>query len=68
MIYYKRSIYSVLDFLGDVGGLFSILITIGEIIVTIPTYLFGAQIEYYLIEHLFKRHNKKASNSELDII
>ena len=44
IINHNRSIYSALDFLGDVGGLFSILIDIGQIMVSLPVYLFGYTI------------------------
>ena len=34
-----RSVYTVLDFLGDVGGLFSILLSIGSGFVTLASLI-----------------------------
>ena len=33
LIYYERSVYSVLDLLGDVGGLLAILLGLGDLLV-----------------------------------
>lgn len=33
VIYYERSVYSVLDLLGDVGGLLAILLGLGDLLV-----------------------------------
>ena len=41
-VLYTRSIYSILDFLGDVGGLYSILQSLCSILVGIPTLLYGS--------------------------
>ena len=41
-VYYTRSIYSALDFLGDVGGLYSILLDIGNVLVYALSFLFGS--------------------------
>ena len=41
VIHHQRSIYSILDLLGDVGGLLSILLGIGQILVSLITTLTG---------------------------
>ena len=38
---YKRQIYSGIDWMGDVGGVFSALNIVGLVIVHIFTFLFG---------------------------
>ena len=45
---YNRSIYSILDFLGDVGGLLSILLDFGRILVMIPSFLFGSLLQKFI--------------------
>ena len=52
-VYYNRSIYSILDFLGDVGGLYSILLDFGSILVMIPSFLFGSLLEKFLASKIF---------------
>ena len=42
------------DFLGDCGGLFSIIVSIGHIIVSLFKYLFGHEINNHFINRLFK--------------
>ena len=55
LIHHNRSVYSVLDWLGDVGGLYSILIGLGHFIVTtIYNYIFGSRLEAFLITKIFK--------------
>ena len=43
--YHNRSIYSILDFLGDVGGLDSILLSIGHFIILCVNLLFGSALD-----------------------
>ena len=56
---YNRSIYSILDFLGDVGGLYSILLDIGSLFILIHTYFFGSLMHEFLTIRIF---NSKTSN------
>ena len=49
IINHNRAIYSILDLLGDVGGLLSILFDLGGIIVTLLGYLFGDKMNKYLV-------------------
>ena len=44
----------MLDFLGDVGGLFSILVGIGQLVVNFKDYIFGSHLESFLIDKIFK--------------
>ena len=49
----SRSIYSVFDLLGDVGGLYSILLDIGAIIAMIPALFFGSSLDRFLRSEIF---------------
>ena len=59
---YSRSIYSVFDLLGDVGGLYSILLDIGAIIAMIPAFVFGSSLDRFLSSGIF--NNKSLQNDE----
>ena len=50
---YNRSVYSILDFLGDVGGLLSILLPIGGAIIAMLDELFKRTLDSYIIERVF---------------
>ena len=45
---HSRAIYSVWDFLGDVGGLFDMLRLLAEPILALSTLLFGSGLDRYL--------------------
>ena len=60
---YSRSIYSVFDLLGDVGGLYSILLDIGAIIAMIPALVFGSSLDIFLSSAIF--NNKSIQNDGL---
>ena len=53
-VLYTRSIYSLLDFLGDVGGLYSILLSLGQILCGIPTLLYGSKLQKFLADNIFE--------------
>ena len=57
---YSRSVYSILDFLGDVGGLLSILIPIGGGIAAVLDYLFDRTLYYFIIKMVF--FNRKSND------
>ena len=59
-----RSIYSILDFLGDVGGLNSILLSIGQIFITAFSFIFGSALEKMLKTSVFENKNKKRPDEE----
>ena len=52
-VYNTRSIYSTLDLLGDVGGLYSILLDVGKIIVMVLTFFTGSSMDKYLKVNIF---------------
>lgn len=49
-----RSVYSVLDFLGDVGGLLSILISIGGVIINIFNMFVLTLTDLSIIQRVFE--------------
>ena len=55
----------MLDFLGDVGGLFSILIGIGQILVQIYIKTFGSQFNQFLISQIMKQSPLSYNNGKL---
>ena len=62
-IQHTRSIYSILDLLGDVGGLYSILLDLCEILVGIPTLLFGSVLQKFLAANIFE--NQQSDQNQL---
>ena len=57
---YNRSVYSILDFLGDVGGLLSILLPIGGAFIALLDELFDRTLDNYIITKVF--FNKRQTN------
>ena len=55
---HKRSIYTVLDLLGDIGGLFDALKAIFSIFLSINFAMRGNPIEEFLLELIFKSDDK----------
>ena len=49
----KRSTYTILDLLGDVGGLFDALRACGAIVVSVYFLIRGNPLEKFLLESLF---------------
>ena len=56
---YKRSIYSSLDWLGDVGGLFDGLRGIGFLVMLVYKLILGDPLNNFLINMLFKKDKIK---------
>ena len=52
--HYSRSIYTFWDFLGDVGGLYGILLELAYPILWASSLVFGSNLDKFLIESLFK--------------
>ena len=50
---YERSVYTVWDWMGDVGGLFGTLSIIGAQIVSLTSYISGNSLMRELIERLY---------------
>ena len=63
-IQYTRSIYSILDLLGDVGGLYSILLDLCEILVGIPALLFGSVLQKFLAANIFVKQQSDENQSQ----
>ena len=55
--HYERSVYTVLDFLGDIGGLFDALRLIAEIFIYAVSFLTNDGPHNYILKRLFKRNN-----------
>lgn len=58
VINYKRSIYSTLDFLGDLGGLYDALDFLCRLTIAIYSLIVGNELENYLLKALFKRKSQ----------
>ena len=67
--YHSRSIYSILDFLGDVGGLLGILEPIGGIIVSLFSLCFMSKMENFMMLNVFKsnKDNEKNVNANTQV-
>ena len=53
-VVHSRTIYNVFDWLGDIGGLMGILVSIGGFIMSLHTFSFGSKLDKLLIRNLFK--------------
>ena len=51
---YSRSVYTVWDWLGDLGGLYGTLYLMGSYIVKLTSYIAGDSLTLQLIENLYK--------------
>ena len=58
-VIHSRAIYSVWDFLGDVGGLFDMLKIIAEPIVALSTAMLGSGLDRYLVQALFRKESRR---------
>ena len=56
VIHHDRSVYTLLDLLGDVGGLFDALKGISSIIVGLYFNIFGNPMHEYLLKAIFMRN------------
>ena len=59
----SRSVYTLLDFLGDVGGLLDMCIIIAKIVWTIIFAISGSEINRYLVGNLFFKDARSSTNS-----
>ena len=50
---YNRSVYSVLDFFGDIGGLLSIMLPIGGALVALLDEIFDRTLDNFIIQKVF---------------
>ena len=63
---HKRSIYSFLDLLADVGGCLHTLRLFGGIVMTVYTYIVGNPLSIFLVNQLFKRRRIKGLDQPTD--
>ena len=59
VVHHNRSIYTFLDLLGDVGGLFDALKGIFYAVITFYFYLIGDPLHSYLLNAIFLSNPKK---------
>ena len=59
VFHHNRSIYTALDLLGDVGGLFDALKGISSLIVLVYFQIFGSPINDFLLKSIFIRNPKQ---------
>ena len=60
-VVHKRSIYSILDFLADVGGIFDMMKAIGFQLVSFSTLVTGNLLNRFLVASIFKVNTSKSS-------
>ena len=69
VMHYERQVYTSLDFLGDIGGLFDALCAICKIILALIAYLMRSGPQSFIIKRLFKREREsRSSDFETDSI
>ena len=54
---HKRTIYNLLEVLGDVGGLGDSLTKIGAFVIALYQFFSGHQMSQYLVSSIFERDN-----------
>ena len=59
-ISYERSVYTLWDWMGDVGGLYGTLTIIGHYAVALVSYITGHGIVKEIIESLYRREAPKS--------
>ena len=64
---YSRTIYTALDFLGDIGGLLDGFKFVGTAIMFVYKLMFGNLFESNLLEAIFKTESKRKSSSQSDL-
>ena len=67
---HTRSIYTALDWLGDVGGLIDGLRIIGTFSMTLYSFIVGSSVEKYILQSVFKKghRNERYDESEQSIL
>ena len=66
VLHHTRSIYTALDLLGDVGGLYSILISIGEIFLMLPAFASSSGLHHFLMKNIFMTPKKEDLSKSSD--
>ena len=57
----KRSIYTIWDFFGDLGGFNDFMQILGAILMSISTIFKGSGLDRFLVEQLFYQEKKSSS-------
>ena len=64
---HTRSIYSALDFLGDVGGLHDMLKLVAEVLLSLWSLIAGNGLDAYLLQSIFKESTFQTKHATLEI-
>ena len=59
---YERSIYSALDWLGDVGGLLDGMRILGSVLITLQSMVFGNPFNAFLLNALYMKESSSKSD------
>ena len=62
--YYNRQIYTGLDLLGDVGGLYDALKSFGVIFIIVYDFIFGSVFEQHLLSKVFLMDRSSSGKKE----
>ena len=65
--HHTRSIYSFLDFLGDVGGLFDMLRLVIQVLLQLLVTVSGSGLDAFLLESIFKESRGQKSSAIQEI-
>ena len=69
IVNHSRSIYTVLNLLGDIGGLYSLLRRIGSSLLSFFTFMYGSKLHSRIIKKLFKTESKTITDdNEMTIL
>ena len=61
VVWHNRQIYSLLELLGDIGGLSDALLIIGKIIMVGTIAIKGNQLDDFLLENIFSKQPPEPS-------
>ena len=64
----QRSVYTIWDWMGDIGGLYGSLFLIGDQALALITYLFGDSLSLKLISTIFKEEASKRHRSSRSLL
>ena len=64
---HTRAIYSALDFLSDVGGLYDMLKIVAEVLLSVWSLIAGCGLDASLLKSIFKESNDPFSDKTTEI-
>ena len=67
IVKHTRSIYSALDFLGDVGGLYDMLKLVAEVLLSVWSLIAGCGVDAYLLQSIFKESTNLSEDTTSEI-